>query len=293
MKQLTQPLKWHGGKGAFCGKLAKWIIGLMPPHIHYVEPFFGGGSVLLHKNPEGVSEVVNDIHSNLIGFWRTLQDDESFAEFKRKVEVIPFSMDEFDDAELSDSDLEKHPVDSAVGFFIRARQSRQGLMKVFATLSRNRTRRAMNEQVASWLTAVEGLPDIHARLKRVVILNQPALDVIKQQDGQNTCMYLDPPYLHETRSTTGDYAHEMDETQHTKLLNALAGVKGKILLSGYRSNLYDMFAAEHGWSRHDFAIVNNASSTATKETKTECLWTNFQEEPSPSPRTGPSLYDES
>ena len=25
MKKLTQPLKWHGGKGAFNGKLAKWI----------------------------------------------------------------------------------------------------------------------------------------------------------------------------------------------------------------------------------------------------------------------------
>ena len=40
---LTQPLKWHGGKYY----LAKRIIEEFPTHVHYVEPYFGGGSVLL------------------------------------------------------------------------------------------------------------------------------------------------------------------------------------------------------------------------------------------------------
>ncbi len=39
MQKLTQPLKWHGGKSY----LAKKIIELMPPHLHYVETHFGGG----------------------------------------------------------------------------------------------------------------------------------------------------------------------------------------------------------------------------------------------------------
>ena len=53
----------------------------MPPHLHYVEPFFGGGAVLLARDPEddglwlfphkGVSEVVNDINGQLINFWRS------------------------------------------------------------------------------------------------------------------------------------------------------------------------------------------------------------------------------
>jgi putative AlgH/UPF0301 family transcriptional regulator len=42
----------------------------------------------------------------------------------------------------------------------------------------------MNEQASAWLTAVKGLPDVHARLKRVVILNHDALDVIvRRQDS--------------------------------------------------------------------------------------------------------------
>ena len=164
----------------------------------------------------------------------------------------------------------------AVWFFIKMRQSRQGLGKDFATLSRNRTRRCMNEQVSSWLTAIEGLPEVHARLKRVVILNDDALKVITPQDGPNTLFYCDPPYLHETRVTTSDYAHEMTPEQHGQLLNALAAIEGRFILSGYPSGLYDGFAKVAGWHCERIEIDNKASSKATKEIKTECLWMNFE-----------------
>jgi len=35
----------------------------MPPHLHYMEPYFGGGAVLFAKQYEGVSEVVNDLNA--------------------------------------------------------------------------------------------------------------------------------------------------------------------------------------------------------------------------------------
>jgi hypothetical protein len=42
MSTLSPPLKWHGGKHY----LARRIIDLMPPHIHYVEPYGGYRSSL-------------------------------------------------------------------------------------------------------------------------------------------------------------------------------------------------------------------------------------------------------
>jgi len=271
MGDLTQPLKWHGGKGAFNGKLAKWIISLMPSHLHYVEPYFGGGAVLLHKDPEGVSEVVNDLDKGLTNFWRVLAQTPD--RMLRALWGTPFSEVEFDNAvkDLADSDA----VRRATAFFIRCRQSRQGLQKDFATLSRNRTRGGMNEQVSAWLTAVDGLPDVHERLKRVVVLNRDALDVIKQQDSENTCFYLDPPYLHGTRVTTKDYKHEMTIHDHADLHRCLFKIKGKFLLSGYPHELYDKGAIAGGWKRHEFKIANNASGADVKEIKTECVWTNF------------------
>lgn len=275
----SNPLKWHGGKQY----LADEIIALMPPHTHYVEPFFGGGAVLFRKPCEGVSEVINDRYLELINFWRVLSLPASFAMFQRRIEAIPFSQMYFDVAKLAkevsftgDGTPEENSVDAAVGFFIRYRQSRQGLGKDFATLSRNRTRRGMNEQVSSWLSAIEGLPEAHERLKRVVILNDDALKVIGQQDGPKTLFYLDPPYLHSTRVTTSDYECEMDENQHMTLLKVLEDIEGKFILSGYRSSLYQIFEDSNPhWRRVEIEIDNKASSKATKETKTECLWMNF------------------
>ncbi len=43
--KLRPPVKRHGGKHY----LAARIIEMIPSHIHYVEPYFGGGAVLLQK----------------------------------------------------------------------------------------------------------------------------------------------------------------------------------------------------------------------------------------------------
>ncbi len=274
MNTLTQPLKWHGGKGAFRGKLARWIISLMPPHIHYVEPYFGGGSVLLHKDPEGVSEVVNDVDGQLMDFWKTLKDDTQLELLQRRLEATPFSEEEWEGYEEILAGLASQPpyVRAAL-FFVRYRQSRQGLGKDFATLSRNRTRRGMNEQVSSWLTAIEGLPEIHARLKRVVILNDDALNVIRQQDGLKTLFYVDAPYIHSTRQTTKEYgAHEMSDAQHETLIELMVGSVGKFAVSMYRHPIYDQLHLRHGWSLYEKTLPNNASSSKTKKKMTECLW---------------------
>jgi len=267
-KPLSGPLKWHGGKHY----LAPKIVALMPPHLHYVEPFFGGGAVLLAKNPDGASEVVNDLDGNLLNFWKVMADEAAFSQFHRKVQATPFWEAHWLEAQEVDGLV--CPVDRAVAFFIRCRQSLAGRMDSFAPITRNRTRRRMNEQASAWLTAVEGLPAVHERLKRVVIVGpKDAKEVIQQQDGANTCYYLDPPYLQETRTAPQIYRHEMTRDQHAELLDVVKAVKGKVLLSGYDSALYQERLAD--WTRHMFEVPNNAASGQSKRTMTECVWCNF------------------
>lgn len=269
------PIKIHGGKSY----LAEWIISHFPPHIHYVEPFFGGGSVLLSKKPsqyKNVSEVVNDIHLELTNFWQVLQSPEEYPEFHRLCEVTPFSEVEFCLAKNNVPDPSITPrVRRAWKFFILARQSRQGLQKDFATLSRNRTRRGINEQISAWLSAIEGLEEIHKRLRTVVVLHDKAVNVIRKQDGPNTFFYLDPPYLHETRETTKDYLHEMEFNDHVALLKVLATIQGKFALSGYPSQLYHEYQNKHGWACDSKTIDAKSSSQDEKPTRVECLWMNY------------------
>jgi DNA adenine methylase len=280
--RLVQPLKWWGGKHY----LAEDIIELMPRHLHYVEPYAGGLAVLLEKDPfdqskywgqksyeQGVSEVVNDINRDLTNFLRVLQREDTFAPFYRIIEATPFSQIEWEEAEARQHPIKVPDVEAAVAFFIRGRQSRAGAFKDFATLSRNRTRRQMNEQASAWLSCIEGLPAVSARLRRVVILNQPALEVIRQQDGPGTLFYLDPPYLHETRVSTDTYRYEMTDGDHREMLAVIKQCRGMVMLSGYRNPLYDRELV--GWRRQDFRIDNKASGAKTKREMIESVWMNF------------------
>lgn len=280
--KLVQPLKWWGGKHY----LAKKIVELMPRHLHYVEPFAGGLSVLLQRDPldpskywetgthsQGVSEVVNDMSRELTNFWRVLQCEGSFARFRRIVEAMPFSEFEWNDADERQRPIERLDVEAAVAFFVRCRQSRAGGFKDFAPITRNRLRRRINEQVSAWLNSVDGLPAVATRLRRVAILNGDAIDVIRTQDGPATLFYLDPPYLGRTRATADAYHHEMTEADHRELLAAIKKCRGMVMLSGYPNSLYETELS--AWRCHDIQIDNKAAGGAIKRRMIESIWMNF------------------
>jgi hypothetical protein len=44
-------MTWDGGKG----RLYQCLINLMPPHLTYIEPFLGGGAVMLKKRPAALN----------------------------------------------------------------------------------------------------------------------------------------------------------------------------------------------------------------------------------------------
>ncbi len=271
-KSITPPIKWHGGKHY----LAARIIAEFPHHTHYVETHFGGGAVLLRKPSnvvDGHSEVVNDLDGSLTNFWRVMQSETDFAKFARRVNAIPFSKIEWEAAVACTS---SDPVDRAVAFFVRYRQSRQGLGRDFATMSRSRTRRGMNEQASSWWSAVDGLTDAHRRLRSVVIVNDDATKLIRREDSKHTFFYIDPPYVQRTRVAGNAYACEMSEQDHEELLETLGAIEGKFMLSGYTDPIYESAAKSFGWRRVDIKIDNKASSQKTKPVKIESLWMNYQ-----------------
>jgi DNA adenine methylase len=274
-QRITSPLKWHGGKHYLASK----IVAMMPPHTHYVEPYAGGLSVLLAKEYEGVSEVVNDVDGELTNFWRTLSRPVGLEQMSRILESTPFSEWHYRNADEETSSLYQSSfgpdATRASNFFVRCRQSLAGRMDAFAAITKNRVRRGMNEQTSAWLSAVEGLPEVHARLRRVLILNRDALDVIRNQDGPNTLFYLDPPYLPSTRVSPSVYRFEMTTEQHVDLCTVIRKCKGKVILSGYPSELYRVQLEEEGWKRTDFKLPNNAASGEKKRVMTESVWCNF------------------
>lgn len=275
---VNPPLKWHGGKTY----MARHIHALakQTTYTHRVITHAGGLGELWDWDYEGISEVVNDINGWLINFWNVLRDPIQFEGLRRFLEATPFAEPVFDAAKdvmgktpLAPTGLE--PVTAAAWFFICCRQSLAGRMKGFASISRNRVRRGMNEQCSAWLTAIEGLPDVHARLKRVLVLNQDALEVVRSEDTPNTLFYLDPPYMPDARSSPDVYAYEMTPAQHEELLLALGRIEGRFILSGYDCGMYCQFEELHQWRRQEIELPNNSAGGAAKRRMKEVLWFNF------------------
>jgi DNA adenine methylase len=288
MTKLSPPLKFHGGKHY----VAKTVLRLMPPHLYYCEPYFGSGQVLFARDPadrrlwwpgltsdgrkvDGVIEVVNDLNGDLMNFYAVLKDHQLFAELRERLEKTLHHETEWETAvALLVRPGDGSPVERAAALFTAVRQSLSARMTSYAPVVRNRLRGGREDGVNGWRSAVEGLGAVHERLQSVRVLCRPALDVIRDEDTEATLFYLDPPYVHETRTARGAYGRfEMSEADHRRLLDLLLTVKGKVILSGYPNELYDRALAN--WGRHEVELPNNASGAKTKRRMVEVLWCNF------------------
>jgi DNA adenine methylase len=259
IRKMRSPLKYHGGKHY----LARRIVALFPEHKTYVEPFIGGGSILLNKAP-AEQEIAGDINAALINFWTVLQQDSGF----RCAVGHPYSADTFEQAECWMEAPE--PLSRAAGFMIRNRFSRGGLGKDFAWS--DRLRGGQPGDLNAWKTIREELPAIIARVKSVEFKERAALPLICRFDSPDALIYCDPPYLHETRTAKKAYDHEMTSVDHHALLDTLKGCEGKVFLSGYRSATYDKALA--GWKRTDFDMPNHSGQGKSKQRRIECVWEN-------------------
>jgi len=262
---VRPPVKWHGGKRY----LAERIISYFPAHRVYLEPFGGGASVLLNKTPVDV-ETYNDLDLRITRLFKVLRDNgEAFIQ---RVRFIPYSQVEFEQAASyppNSSDL-----DMAICDFVRWRQSFGGKGDSWSYTT-GRARGGMAGDVNAWWTAIDMLPQIIDRLRRVQIICQPAIEAISRFDHSEGLIYCDPPYVHQTRSkgATDIYGIEMTDDDHRQLAKALNSCKAAVVISGYRCELYDKLYS--GWRRVDIDIAAHAAGGRAKSRKTESLWMNF------------------
>ncbi|WP_063030160.1 MULTISPECIES: DNA adenine methylase [Nocardia] len=257
---MRPPFPYFGGKMS----VAERIVDLLPPHGHYVEPFAGSLSVLLAKAPKPF-ETVNDLHQELMTFWRVLRDRPT--ELARVCAMTPHSRAEYAAAvDLATED----ELECARRVWVRLSQSRS------ATLRRTGWRHyvdpagcssSMPGYLAGYVQRIAAAAD---RLHSVSLECRPALEVIESYGrSREVCLYVDPPYLGSTRNGT-NYAHEMPAAaDHEQLIEALLRARAAVVLSGYASELYDTALA--GWSRVEISTFNGNANSGTR---TEIVWSN-------------------
>lgn len=244
-------------------RAAPMISQLMPEHHSYLEPFFGSGGVFFNKEPAPI-ETVNDVDGEIVNFFTVIRENPE--ELAAMIETTPYARQVYDDAHKIEVHSKiyrayKFAVVSAMSFGFKT-NTKTGF-KIDCGGREN------SYAVKAWNALPEAVMQAATRLKNTQIENRPALDLIRRFNRDNVLMYLDPPYLLSTRNARGQYRHEMTDTDHEELLQAVIHSRAKVMLSGYESPMYD--DALKDWNRFEW---NTYAQNATK--RTECLWCNFE-----------------
>lgn len=249
-------LKYPGAKW----KVADWILGYIPEHKVYCEPFFGSGAVFFKKEPSYI-ETINDIDGNIVNLFRVCREQpEALA---KAMEFTPFSREEFIDC-----------YDMTVGDAVeRARRTLVRYHQSFGTSnsSKKSWRNVQTYGGPRVATAWNYLPgtilDCCERLKNAQIECVDAIKLLERYNSPDTLIYCDPPYL-QTLRKKNLYAHELSEDRHIEMLEILKQSKSKIILSGYDNELYNNKLS-------DWRTDTKSTTVQMGLHRTEKIWMNF------------------
>ena len=266
-KKLT-PFGWYGGKYYYLD----WIYKNMPKKgiRSFVEPFCGSATVAINLPWKIPIITINDLDSEIVNFFRVLR--EKPEELIEMIELTCYSKEElFFCKEPLPEDISD--VERARRFYMSVLQARAG----------ERTSKSWAYSVTAdqskGTSRLKNKPAVLYKIAKILtgyqIEHSPALEVIERFDTDMTFFYLDPPYVKSTRVDKNAYNHEMDDTDHRKLAEVLNGIKGKAMIAGYPSDLYNELFA--GWRREEIEVVTHASDSKIKSKRTEVMWLNYEE----------------
>lgn len=255
-------LRYYGSKWL----LAPWIVSFFPPHRCYVEPFGGGASVLLRK-PMVRLEIYNDIDSRVVNFFRVLRSQTD--DLIRQVGLTPFSREELELAKEQAAD----PLEDARRFYTLCWQSLNGATNPDNSYWGRTFKEYSSIPAKLFVNHLQNLARVAWRMMNVQIENQDGIEVIAAVNdpemAPQTIIYVDPPYVTDTRSVKDHYAHELQDVHHIMLAERLMASKAMVIVSGYNNDFYAGTLEQAGFVRFTKRAQGNSGFSAI-----ECLWLN-------------------
>jgi DNA adenine methylase len=225
---MKSPLCYLGGKS----RLAKTIIENIPDHTCYVEPFCGAAWVFFAKDPSR-AEIINDRDSELITFWRVIQNH--LEEFMRYYKFTVTSREIFELEKKRDTST-LTDIQRAARYFYLQKLGFGG-----KTTGRTFGTSATGPSRLNLLSMEDHLLEVHWRFKAVTIENLTARDCITRYDRPETFFYCDPPYYE-----TAGYVHPFTHQDYIDLADTMRKIKGRFMVSlNEHQTVRDIFADFH------------------------------------------------
>jgi DNA adenine methylase len=259
---MKTPLSYYGGKQ----QLASRILGMIPEHRIYCEPFCGGAAIFFAKEPSKV-EVINDTNGEIINFYEVLKRD--FPALEREIKMSLLSRKQHRQAWVIYENPDMFDrVKRAWAVWMLANFSYGCMLDGGFGYDRVGT---YGKKMANKLVAFT--EDFTIRLRRTQIECRDALWIIGSRDTPETFFYLDPPYVGSDQGHYDGYT-QMD---FDALLGLVETIHGKFLLSSFRNARLAEFTRKNGW--HTVEVRLSSSMThgqgRTVRDKVEVLTANY------------------
>jgi DNA adenine methylase len=244
-KKLTA-FGWVGGKF----HQLDWLLPLLEPEVVevWIDVFGGGACVTANRKPAPVM-IYNDSFGEVTTFFTALRDERE--KLIEAIKATPWAREEYEKAIHGvEGEGELDPVERARRFYVRARQSRFGVIHDAKRGQWSTTPRT-SQRLDKWQASETDLRELSERFKRVQIENRDALKLIEEHGQAPECLiYCDPPYLHDARREKRAYGvFELSEADHRNLAEALNACKAKVAVSGYEHPLYDELYPAPRWTK--------------------------------------------
>lgn len=255
---MKTPITYYGGKQT----MLKHLLGLIPEHRIYCEPFFGGGALFFAK-PKAEVEVINDVNGEVINFFKVLKT--KFPALQKEVQATLHSRELYKKAmQIYNNPKSYSDVQRAWALWTATNQGFAGMIGSWGFGKTNSKEKAVAAKRDNFIKIYED------RLRMVQVENTDALRVIARCNERDAFIYCDPPYI---GSDQGHYSGYTEE-QYKTLLNVLAKTKAKFLLSSYPSKVLSQFIKKYGWKTKKVEKYV-AVTKLTDKTKTEMLVYNY------------------
>lgn len=244
-------LRYYGAKWG----QSEWIQSHFPNHIHYVEPCGGSGAVLTTKRRSKI-ETYNDLDEEVVTFFRVLRDKP--AQLVYAISHTPWSRQEFELASTHDptvSDLE-----TARRFWVRQAFSFGAGPANPGKGMRVNIHDVKSEPFKDLIRLRSRLLDVSKRWRSVQIESADMYNIFDRYDGETTLFYIDPPYVSDTRNKSNQYKFEWSDEDHGIFLDRVKGLKGFVVISGYRNEMYDDALLIDEWASIDQEFTGQSGS---------------------------------
>jgi DNA adenine methylase len=261
--EMRTPITYYGGKQKLCGK----IVGMLPEHTLYCEPFFGGGAVFFAKKPSPV-EVINDTNKELINYYRVVKND--FVALEQEIRISLHARDLHRKARVIYENPDMfNEIKRAWALWTLATQSFASIID--GSWGYDKAKNTTSKKIANKRDSFT--EDYSIRLQLVQIECTDAIRIIESRDGADSFFYLDPPYFN---SDCGHYdGYTLEDFEN--LLKVCKSMKGRFLLSSYPSPILDTYAKKCKWSQQQYVMEVTVANNSPKgrKKKVEMLTANY------------------